>query len=325
MPDQKKNSSIFSFSKQQQRFIRICILFFIPIILIFAAMEYAATKIPTNYSFISKKLASQGENITVAIFGSSQIQNSVNPEFIDKPAINFSSTSQHHNSDFEILKQTIDRLPKLDIVAFEVSYGHFEIPHNSKYFWKNNIYLKYYDVNTFHRTTYFKDRFLITTRTGFFSELLWSYYIRGKNDMDYNEYGFDRNNYKGKFKKLNYNTASILRSDIKDDARINRNAFQNNVPYFFDMLEYCKEKALNVVIMSPPTFPNYNKERYSDVLQRRDSILEIVQKTYSNVYFINSEKDSVFSVELFRNENHLNPDGAEVFTKKLNALLNQIE
>ncbi|OAB77300.1 hypothetical protein [Cochleicola gelatinilyticus] len=299
-------------------------MFFIPVIVVFFCFEYAVTKIPTNYALISDVLKTNGDTIKIAIFGSSQIQNSVNPEYIDLPSISFSSTSQHHNSDFEILKQTLDRLPKLEIVAFEVSYGHFEIPHNSKYFWKNNLYLKYYDVNTFQRTTYFKDRFLTTTRTGFFAKLLESYYIKKNYKYDYNIYGFDRGNYAGKFKKLNYNTSEILKSTIKKDVRIDRIAFKYNVPYFFNMLDFCKEKNLKVVIMSPPTFLNYNDKRYPDVLHRRDSILEIVKEKYQNIYFLNAEEDTDFTVKHFRNENHLNPDGAKVFTEKLNVLLTKI-
>ena len=91
------------------------------------------------------------------------------------------------------------------------------------------------------------------------------------------------------------------------------------------MIEYCLERNLKVVVLSPPTFPNYNELRNPNVLRRRDSILDYVDNTYENVYFLNTEKDSDFKVEDFRNENHLNPEGAEKLTKKLNSFLKEID
>jgi len=90
------------------------------------------------------------------------------------------------------------------------------------------------------------------------------------------------------------------------------------------MIEYCLERNLKVIVLSPPTFSNYNQQRNPNVLRRRDSILTYIEDTYENVYFLNAEKDSDFIVEDFRNENHLNPKGAEKLTKKLNSFLKKI-
>ena len=81
--------------------------------------------------------------------GSSQIRNSVNPEFLDRNTVSMASSAQHHNTDFSLLQGLVERLPNLKTVVFEVSYGHFEIPHNSKFYWKHSAFLKYYKINTF--------------------------------------------------------------------------------------------------------------------------------------------------------------------------------
>ncbi len=325
MQDPKKSSSIFSFSKAQRRFIVICGIFLLPVVLGYAFLEYAVRQIPNDYSIIGSYLDNNKKDIEVAIFGSSQIKNAINPEFIEKNTINFSSTSQHHNSDFEILKQTQDRMPNLKTVVYEVSFTHFEIPHNSKYFWKNSPYLIYYDVNAFGRTTYWPDRLLFLSNTGVFSEELISHVKKDSSDIKFNKFAFEVHHYEGKFQRLGYDNVKIMNSNVKISDREDLRTFKYNVDYFYKMMDFAETENLNVVIISPPTYSNYNNLRNPNILRRRDSILELVSKKYKNVYFLNEEQNDIFTAKDFRNENHLNPDGAKKFTLKLNAVLNHIQ
>jgi len=325
MPDQKKNLSISSFKKDILHFTKICILFFIPVILVYAVLEYSVQKIPTTYKTVGKYLDNNAPDIEVAFFGSSQIKNSVNPAFIDKNSINLSSTSQHHNTDFKLLKQTRDRLSNLKVVILEISYGHFEFPHNTKYFWKNNLFLKYYDVNTFERTTYFKDRLIFLSRPGYFSKLLIDHYFKGGTSQVINEYGFDENNFKGKFKRLKYNDSLLLKSKVVMGWRVNENRFYHNVDYFYKMLEYCKKEGFKVVICSTPIFKSYRDQRNPIIVNRRDSIINVFKKEYPDIVFFNLENDTSFTAKHYKNENHLNPDGAKLFSKKLNKILNDLD
>ncbi len=325
MPDPKKNLSIFSFKKNQLRFLLLCCVFFIPVIMAYGIIEIAVTKVPNNFSIIKDYMDDESFNIETVVFGSSQIQSGVNPVFLDKPAINLSSRGQHHNIDFTLLKGMIDRFPNLKTVVFEASYGHFELLHRSRYFWKNSLFLKYYHVNTFGRSVTPIDSLLFKSHPGLFSEKLITYYLRDTLPDVYNKYGFDLNHYEGKFRKLNYDSTAIIKKPVKIYKREDHKTFSYNSNYFYKMIEYCLKTNLKVVVLSPPTFPNYNELRNPNVLRRRDSILDYVDTTYENVYFLNTEKDSDFKVEDFRNENHLNPDGAEKLTKKLNSFLKEID
>lgn len=301
-------------------------LFFTPVVLVYIIVEFLLLSIPTNFSIIGDYLDKNKDTIEVAVFGSSQVKNAVNPEFIDKPTINFSSTMQHHNIDFQLLKQTRKRLKNLQTVVFEISFSHFEIGHNSKYYWKSNVFLKYYDVNILNRIPYPSDRLLFVSHPGYFSKLLLSNYIQPKEAIVYNKYGFNKNRYLGKFKTLQYDTLKINNSFIKKiKNRANKKIFDHNVTFFYKMLDYCKEEGLNIIIMSPPTYTNYNKIRNPIILKRRDSILKVLANKYQNIYFLNSENDPDFTATMFWNENHLNSDGAEIFSKKLSEIINKID
>ena len=112
---------------------------------------------------------------------------------------------------------------------------------------------------------------------------------------------------------------------MKDPINISRREsaviLKYNTAYFKEMLEFCHQRDLEVVIISPPTFTNYNNKRDAAVLRRRDSVLALFQAQYPNLKLLIAETDSRYKVTDFRNGNHLNPDGAEKFSKQLDSLL----
>ncbi len=325
MPDQKKNLFIFNFNKHIGSFLKGGLLFFTPVVILCVLLELLILNTPTSFSIIGNYLDEKHESLEIAIFGSSQIKNSINPLYLDKPSINLSSGMQHHNTDFKLLDQTRNRLKKLNTVVFEVSYGHFEVNHNSKYYWKNNVFLKYYGVNLKDINTYPTDHLLYVSNPAYFSRLLYANYFKNDGSYKYNEFGFYKNKYEGKFKTLNYDTILFSKSYVKINRRADKNIFKHNVLFFYNMLDYCENEGLNIIIISPPTFNNYNKLRNPNILKRRDSILNIISEKYKNIYFLNSEEDEEFTAKMFWDEKHLNPDGAKTFTLQLNELINSIE
>ena len=112
---------------------------------------------------------------------------------------------------------------------------------------------------------------------------------------------------------------------MKINRRADIDIFKYNVSFFLNMLDYCENEGLSVVIISPPTFNNYNNLRNPIILKRRDSILKVISEKYKNIYFLNSEEDDKFTAKKFRDEKHLNPDGAKIFSLQLNELLNSLE
>ncbi|MDC8000291.1 hypothetical protein POV26_04540 [Aequorivita todarodis] len=325
MPGRKKTLSIFSFSETQLRFLKYCLGFFIPVVIAYFILELLVLNIPINYKVFGNYLNTHAKEIEVMGLGSSQMKCGFNPAFSEKIAINLSSTSQHHNEDFHILKGTKDRLPKLKYVLLEVSYNHLELPHHSADYWKNTIYLKYYGVNAFERPTWFKDRLVYLSNTRFYSYKLMEYYVYKSSSQKLNEYGFDTNNYNGDFKKLNYNESKIATNKFKIITREDPTIFKENTAFLFEMLEYAKAENLKVVVCTLPLYKTYLKERNPNIVRRRDSVLTVIKNKYDNVILLNKETDTInFTVYDFLNENHLNPDGAKKFTALVNRRLDSL-
>lgn len=313
-------------SNRQAGFLKGICFFFIPVIVVFCVVEYLVIQIPQRYSYKSEYLNTYGSDIEILALGSSQMQNALNPEFLDQPALNLGSTSQHHRLDFEILKQTKDRLPNLKTVVLELSSNHLQLPHHSKHFWKNNIYLKYFNVNNFERKTYFKDTFLFISRPDVFQDLLIDHYITKIDTTKYNEYGYPYNLIQGPFATLDYNEQKIKETQTMDlGVYTNPDLAAYNLSYFKQILDYCEEHHLNVVIATIPMHTTFFKSRNDILHKKRDSMMLDAIERYDAVSVFDKEADTtVFKTRLFLNTNHLNANGGETFSKLLNDYLKTI-
>ena len=304
------------------RFIKYILIFFLPVLLVYICIDLAILQIPQSYQNKATYLKTNKQDIQLLSFGSSQMQNAINPEYLSIPSINFGSTSQHHRLDFEILKQVKDRLPKLKTVIFELSYSHLELHHNSKEFWKNNIYYNFFNVNAFGRKTYFKDRLLFISRPDFYAKVLKEFYITNKNKSVYNKYGFKTNDTLGKFFRLQYDPLKIATQEVEINTKQNRKVFTYNTAYFETIMNYTLEQNLEVIIVTLPMYKTFLKQRNQSILHRRDSILLDLQNKYTHLKIFRKEQDTIkYNVHDFKNESHLNSFGAEKYTKELKRFL----
>ncbi len=307
----------------QRKFLTYGLLFFLPVVAGYLAMEYLSLSLPSAIKANQEYIKRVNNNFETLILGSSQIQGAVNPEWLDSPTLNLASGDQHHDTDFKLLKGFEPKLSNLKTVVIEVSYSHFELPHNGKDFWKNTLYLKYFDVNSFERNTYFKDRLVYLSNPRFFSEKIYQQYIKKNAIEKYNDYGYNTENYEGQFKVLGHDEKKIANMPrFKINTEPNLEIFATNTRLFYEMLDYLSEKELVVILAKVPMYKTYHTKKNPAILQRRDSVVADVLKKYRNVKLLDLETDTVlFNVNDYRNQSHLNPDGAKKFTAWLNALL----
>ena len=308
----------------QRRFIKYTISFFIPVLLGYLTVELLTLNLPMNYKTTSQFLNSHQDNIEVLILGSSQMKDGIDPSQLDKLSLNMASGDQHHNSDFKLMKGLIDRLPNLKTVVLEVSYSHFELLHNSKDFWKNSIYLKYYKVNAFERNTYFKDRLIFLSHPPFFAKKMDAHYIKKENLSGFNSFGSDTNNYSGRFKDHKYNESDIAKSNFKININSDLEIFDNNTQLFFDMITFLEERKLKVILCHTPVYKTYLPKRIPEILKRRDSIISMILSENPEIRLLNKEEDTIhYDVYDFTNQSHLNSKGAKTFSQSLNDVLNK--
>jgi hypothetical protein len=305
-----------------RKFAIQAVLFFIPVIIGCIALEMITRSLSMRYAFVSEYLEKESAQLEVMVLGSSQMKDAVNPQWLSKPSINLASTSQHHNTDFKLYEGLKDQMPLLNTVVVELSYAHLELPHNDGEFWKNNVYLEYYGVNCFDREAWFKDRFIYISNPPFYSDAIYKEYI-SKEDRDvFNEFGFNINCFEGAFSRNNFNEDKIAQLDFVIQTSENIELFEHNSDYFLNMIRELETMGMEVVVTTTPLYNSYKEKRNPNILKRRDSILEVVQRRYPRVRIFNCEADCTeFTIKDFLNHNHLNRDGARKFAEKLDQFL----
>jgi len=311
----------------QRDLIKYTLLFFTPLIIGLIALELISRNLTNEFKVKQNSIALHQEDIETIVTGSSQMKRSINPEWIDSYTLNLSSSGQHHDTDFKLLKELVPQFKNLKTVVLEVSYSHFELPHNGYNFWKNPLYLYYYKANLFDHTPYLKDRMLfLTSPPKFIINIKQNFYLKNP-EFDVNEFGYLINGYAGMFKKLNYDESKIKKVKEIDINHVSNDIiFNKNTSYFYEMLDYLSERNLNIIVCNVPMYKTYLEIRNPVILKRRDSILKVVSETYPSVHFLNKEEDSItFEAEDFVNHSHLNPKGAKKFTEKLNKIIQQLD
>ncbi len=325
MQDPQNNLFTSSFKEKQKNILTYSFWFFLPVVIIFTIVELLVLNMPANYKNNSEYFKKNKNNIELLALGSSQMAGAINPDFIDVPSICLASSSQHHKLDFTILKQLLPETKNLKYVVLELSTSHLELPHNSKGFWKNSVYLKYFNVNAFERKTYFKDKLIFISNPDIYSRKLMDYYLLKKDETTLNLYGFNTDEEHGIFKKYNYNEVAISKLKTQPNQKENPTIFKNNTAFLYTMLDYLKEHNIQPIICSLPLYKTYRANLNPNIVRRRDSIITVIKKNYPEILFIQAENDTQFKVTDFNNVNHLNLSGAEKFSKELNKIIIPLE
>ncbi len=302
----------------QKKLYISALIFFLPVVMILFVTEMVCRQLPSNYALISDYLDTDADKIELMALGTSQIKDGINPALMSVPAINLASGNQHHDTDFKLYKEISKRLPELNTVVLEASYSHFEMPHNGKDFWKNSVYNLFYDVNCFERPTWFKDRLLYISNPSYFSSQLLLYYRKNELKPGYNRYGFDTLNFEGRFKRLNFNEEKIAGTNFRINRIPDRILFKKNAELFIDMIETIKTTDRQIIIVKPPMYKTFLTKRVPHIVHRRDSLLNSISQTFPDIKFLDLEADTVnFKAIHYKNQSHLNPTGAKVFTQLL--------
>ena len=303
-----------------QSFTYRVLFFLVPVLLGIVLIEVIVRCIPSSVQVSSHYLEQEKEEITTLILGASQNKRAINPEFLTHKTLTVAGTRQGHKTDYYLLQDLKPQLPKLKTIVISSTYRHFESPPNPKNFWKYRSLYHYYGVNAFERPAYFKDELLFLGNPNFYTQQLKSHYL-AKTPFTYNQYGFQTDTIRHRFSKLKYDPERIKETYIPTYPATDIRYLAYSASWLEKILAYCEEQQLEVVLALTPVYESYREVQDVTMIQRRDSVLNSVQQSYPQLHILDLEESPVFTVYDYMNENHLNPRGAQKFTKKLDEFL----
>ena len=289
--------------------------FFLPIVGLYLLGDHFAYVLFEE----QKEMEVKKEDMEVLITGSSQLKRAVRSDLLSLSSANTSFAWKQHHHDLMTYEYIWERFsPPLNVVVFEVSYEHFEVPHFTR---KNqgNYFAHFYPIDSVRSKYRFEDRFLYLRSVGVM--------VRKYTDMmlkieEEDQYG-----------PLLYETGSdtIANDPLYVDPRffsrrtLNDKAYKFNSVYFMSSVQRVLDRGQQVVIVLTPKHKNYLHLMNQELVQRRDSVLNSIKRKFPEVAILDKEMDTInYSNEHFWDKNHLNPHGAELFTRSLDSLILQL-
>ncbi|WP_299213452.1 hypothetical protein [uncultured Dokdonia sp.] len=299
--------------------IQVCI-FLIPVIIGYAIVENYTRNLPLTPKVKADFYKKYQDTIEILVLGASQNRDAINPEFLSQKTLNLAFPDQDYYVSSKLLEQLAPTLPSLKTVIIPISYGHFETAPNQKETWKNSMYRHYFGTKVSEKFTYFKDNFLYISFPNYYSAKIRDH-RNGESHLDFNEFGYNNDVSTAIFQKLKYDSIVIAGQPIHiTPPQPNLGFVAENAEKLEAILKYCNAHNYKVILIETPTTTRFKEQRIPEVLYRKDSIRSVVTAIYKMRY-IEADSTQKYYLKDYRDDNHLSPQGAEKFTKRLNKII----
>jgi hypothetical protein len=299
-------------------FIKKLLLFTLPVLFLALSFEFLLRKIPNDYLFKRKFLDEKSDSVKVLFLGSSHAYFDINPAHFSSYSFNASHVSQSLDYDFEILKKYKNNWHSLKCIALPISYfslfGNIETGLES---WRVKNYILYYGMHTSTKSIDHSE--ILGNKIDVVIRRLISYYIDGNSNITCSDLGW-RLNHAPKEKRdleITGKKAAIRHSLLNADL------FEENKAVLKSIIEFARERHINVLFYTPPAYHTYVENLDPARLNSIIKTLTDIDQANNNVLYKNFLTDSSFAREDFFDADHLNETGAKKFTIKIDSLINQ--
>ena len=296
-------------------FILKTLFFSLPVLILAGIMEVLLRNIPNDYSYKKEYLDNHAQEIETLILGSSHSFYGLNPAYFTEKTFNASHLDQYLNFDYAILKKYENSLKNLKNLVIPISYftmtGRLEASPEA---WRIKDYVIYYDLNTVHSIRDYSEVLYHDMVRNL--ERIVSYYLHGKPSITCSKLGWGVVYHSSQSKNLEHTG--------KHAARLHTVAHFKYLPKnqknLTQILEFCKNRDINVVLFTPPASEPYIKYLNRKQLNITIQSAKKISDCYDKCIYINLLSSNQFCSGDFYDGDHLNEIGA----RKLSLLINDI-
>ena len=299
-----------------RKFLVNGILFLLPIILYFVALETIVGKIPNSYSYKYNYVKTHGKDIEAIAIGHSQLYDGFNPKLFHMPSFNLCNSSQTYVDNYHLLRELLPNMPHLKMVIMPIGYMNVGVGRSvSDFSYRSGYYYKYMHID-YDGQLPLKYAFE-SLRPLWASQKVNLYYFKHGNVVGCDSLGRRNTNLlRNRIHPLGYDKLMQRYS-----RKSHKNFCLKDEEFFIATINMLLERNISIVLVSPPyhriCYDKYNK----DQLQ---FFKDYIQKFCSKypVRYIDMESDTTFTDNDFFNETHVSEFGAEKLTERLNKELN---
>ncbi len=312
--------------KQIGTFLRKLFWFSLLPVTLLTWVEWRLATYPSTFNIKAKYIQENKSSVEVLILGSSHNQMAINPEWLHSfNAASLAIAGQDILLDSCLLGRYLPEMPELEFCIFELSYHSLEHT-NEKTYDRNNLYLRFHNINNFQRATNFADRSIFFSSPKRYIRFLDPFHT----PTPLNKYGFatelsrfeqDQN----RFEAMGYNEQKIRSTAdnllIRRHQYEDRDAYLKNCRIMEHMIQMCQQKGIIPIVVIPPVFDTYLHSMIPAKKERRELFLLRLKELYPTIVIDNSESDSLYQVTDFKNDDHLGPEGALKYSGHIDQLL----
>ena len=251
-------------------------------------------------------------DIEVLILGNSHTFFGINPQWLSYKSINVANKSRKIETDFLILKKNIHKFKKLKTVIVPISY--YTLFTSELTVEEKRLYFNYYRLKEYKQNWYNNRISLHTPLYELVNDL--KFISKFPSKLSYN--GWRANNETYTFdKKIIAERIGDVDKKIKDVKAIKLNSC-----YLDSLVNLCEKFKVKLVLVIPPYHPDFYKYSFNKYDQKNEELLKSL--AFKKCIIFDGKSLKINSSSFFENVDHLNKNGAFLFTKKIDSLLIKI-
>lgn len=296
-----------------KRFIVKTLLFLLPLFILLILVEFGIRSIPNDYSYKNNWLEEHANEVKVLTFGSSHGYYGINPHAFSELTFNAAHVSQNLNYDKFIFSKFIDKADSLRCVVLPVSYFSLngKVLIGGTEAWRNKKYMLYYECpyrrHSFMNWEIYNGKLLKNCKK------VCKYALCDKNDVNVDSLGWCAMD---EVEWLDDSQAAVKRHTASD---IDYEKVRLSVERVRFIIEECRSRNINVVMVTLPAFETYREKLNERQLSIVVDSCNKLSLEYDNVAYLDLLADDRFERTDFFNSDHLCKTGAT----KVSVILQQ--
>ncbi|RZJ29435.1 MAG: hypothetical protein EOO48_07500 [Flavobacterium sp.] len=279
---------------------------------------------PNPFAIKAHYLERNAGEIEVLIIGSSHHQNGLNPEFFSEKTCNLAYGSQDIQLDSALVFHNIEKLTKLKKIVFELDPHRIDLRNDPGYF-RYPWYHIYYGIDVVPIP--WISRFsLYSSNVLFFNDNLIADVTGKSKQKGINEFGYVYKNHESSFRDIAFDSVHIKTTEkerlvnkckpLSPESEIVAN--ENRIR---SIVDYCKAHNIELFFLTSPVYKTYRETMPSERMARFHQLVAELKKQYG-IHYLDSSSDPDFKLTDFADDDHLNPDGAKKYSKKVDLFIN---
>jgi hypothetical protein len=303
-----------------KKFLKFCILFISPIVIIIITSEILLRKIPNDYSYKKNFLDKNSNNIKMLFLGSSHTYFGINPEYVKSNSFNAGNSSQSLDYDLEILMKYEGKWDSLKYIVVPVDYfslfGKLETSIES---WRVKDYDNYCGIKT--NNGIIDNIEILSNKLLVNQNKIKRYYLKNVSGVTCSDlgWGMEYNS------KNNQDLMVSGKAAAKRHLAKNNQYFDENVKVLKSIIKFAKANKSRVFFYTSPAYKTYVQNLDNDQLNNTVRTLRRMADSYNNVIYFNFINDNEFTKKDFYDADHLNEIGARKLTLKIDRFISMSE